>query len=91
MKVHLLPEKSLGRWAAGLMGLFFVTMFLKFTPILGYRFPLPTPAVAVLAVVGGVMAIIALIRKDFSILTILTAILGLLVLFWIGAELAFPH
>lgn len=91
MKIRLIPENSLGRWAAGLMGLFLLVMFLKFTPIVNYRFPLPVPAIAVLAVLGGLLASMAFVRKDRSVLTILSGILGILVILWIAAEFAFPH
>lgn len=94
MKVHLFPQKDLGRWAVGLMALFFLTMYLKFIPFGGRGLPylpLPTPVIAVLAVTGGILGIIAVMKRDRAILTILTAVLGILVMLWIGAEFAFPH
>ena len=43
-------------------------------------------------VIGFIVGLAALIRhKDFALPVLLSILVGLLVLFWTGAELLFPH
>ena len=64
-------------------------MILKFFT---YSIPFPTPAIAGLGVIGFVLGITSMIiNKDRSLLTLLSVILGLLVVLWIAAEILFPH
>lgn len=90
MKIYLWSKKAMGKWAASLTLLFIVLMSLKmFT--LG-RLPLPTPFIAGLGVIGFISGIVSFIKnKDRSILTILSIPIGLLIIFWVAAEIAFPH
>ena len=60
--------------------------------IFTYSIPFPTPAIAGLGVIGFVLGITSMIiNKDRSLLTLLSVILGLLVVLWIAAEILFPH
>lgn len=90
MKIYLWSKKAMGKWAASLTLLFIVLMSLKmFT--LG-RLPLPTPFIAGLGVIGFISGIVSFVKnKDRSILTILSIPIGLLIIFWVAAEIAFPH
>ena len=68
---------------------FIVMMILKFFT---YSIPFPTPAIAGLGVIGFVLGTISMIKnKDRSLLTLLSVILGLVVVLWIAAEILFPH
>ncbi|MDD4550108.1 MAG: hypothetical protein PHT79_10170 [Syntrophomonadaceae bacterium] len=56
------------------------------------RIPLPIPFIAGLGVIGFIMGIVSFVKnKDRSLLTLLSIPIGLLIIFWIAAELAFPH
>lgn len=90
--MKLLSQAKTGRWSAGLMLLFLVLMFLKFANLPAIRLPLPSPALAVLPVIGFFVGVQSLVKnKDRSILTLLSILMGLLVICWIAAELAYPH
>lgn len=90
--MKLLSRAKTGRWSAGLMLLFLVLMFLKFSELAGYWLPLPSPAIAVLAVVGFFLGVHSFVKnKDRSLLTLLSILMGLLVIAWIAAELVYPH
>lgn len=88
MKINLWSKTTGGKWAAALTLLFIVLMSLK----ISIGFPLPNPLIAVLGVAGFILGIISLVKnKDRSLLTLLSIPVGLLILFWIAAEIAFPH
>ena len=93
MKIKLWSKTTAGKWAAILTLLFIVFMFLKFSALaMPIRFPLPTPFVAVIGVAGFIAGVISIIKnKDRSLLTLLSILLGLLIIFWTAAEIAFPH
>ena len=59
---------------------------------LNIRIPLPSPAIAVLGLIGLVLSVLALIQhRDRALSLWLSAGLGLIILFWIIAEIVFPH
>ena len=90
--MKLLSRAKTGRWSAGLMLLFLVLMFLKFSELAGYWLPLPTPVLAILPVAGFCLGIRSFVKyKDRSLMTLLSLLFGLLVIAWIEAELAYPH
>lgn len=93
MKVQLWSKTTTGKWAAILTLLFIVLMVLKFSALaITIRLPLPTPFIAVLGVIGFIMGMIAMIKnKDRALLTLLSIPIGLVIIFWIAAEIAFPH
>lgn len=93
MKIQLRSNTRAGKWAAILTLLFIVLMSLKvWTLGILIRIPLPTPFIAGLGVIGFIMGIVSFVKnKDRSLLTLLSIPLGLLIIFWIAAEIAFPH
>lgn len=56
------------------------------------RIPLPSPAIAVLGIIGLVWSALAMIQhRDRAVSLWLSAGLGWVILFWIIAEIVFPH
>lgn len=93
MKIYLWSKAATGKWASILTLLFILLMTLKFMTLgISIRIPLPTPFIAGLGVIGFILGIVSFVKnKDRSILTILSIPIGLLIIFWIAAEIAFPH
>ncbi len=93
MKMQLWSKTTAGKWAASLTLLFIVLMSLKLLTLgISIRIPLPTPFIAVLGVLGFVMGIVSFVKnKDRSLFTLSSIPIGLLIIFWIAAEIAFPH
>jgi len=57
-----------------------------------FRIPLPSPAIAVLGIVGLLLSVLAMIQnRDRALSLWLSAGLGLVIIFWIIAEIVFPH
>ncbi|MBP7507772.1 MAG: hypothetical protein KA807_08125 [Prolixibacteraceae bacterium] len=91
MKIQILSKTKIGKWASLLTLLFIVLMGLKAMNI-GIRLPFPSPFIAVLGVIGFVLGIISIFKnKDRSLLVLLSIPVGLLIIFWVAAEIAFPH
>ncbi|NLW79488.1 MAG: hypothetical protein GXY32_08780 [Ruminococcaceae bacterium] len=91
MKIQIWSKTKIGKWASILTLLFIVLMGLKALNI-GIRLPLPSPIIAMLGVIGFVLGIISIFKnKDRSLCVLLSIPIGLLIIFWIGAEIAFPH
>lgn len=87
MKMQILSKTPSGKWAGLLTLAFIVLMALKY-----FRLPLPSPAIAVLGVAGFILAVVSIIKnKDRSLLTWLAIPVGLILIFWIGAEIMYPH
>lgn len=93
MKIQLWSKATAGKWAASLTLLFIVLMSLKLLTLgIAIRIPLPTPFIAGLGVIGFIMGIVSFVKnKDKSLLTLLSIPIGLLIIFWVAAEIAFPH
>ncbi len=93
MKIRLWPETKAGKWAAILTLIFIITILIKISAFaMVIRLPLPSPILAVFGVAGFVMGIVSIIKnKDRALLTLLSIPVGLLILFWTAAEIAFPH
>ncbi|WP_035295051.1 hypothetical protein [Clostridium sp. KNHs214] len=93
MKMQLCSKTKAGKWAAILTLLFIVLMALKLSTLaIRIRLPLPTPFIAVIGVVGFIVAVVSIIKnKDRALLTLLSILVGLLIIFWTIAETAFPH
>jgi len=88
MRFTLLPKTRLAKWALGLSIAFIVLIATKIVAFL----PLPTFVIAALGLAGFTVGIIAIIKdKDRSILSLLPLLVGLIIIFWIAAELIFPH
>lgn len=93
MKFPLLSTTTMGKWATGLTLAFVVFLAIKMTTLAAtIRLPLPTPAIAVIGMVGFIMGLLAFFRdKDRSVMVIITLVIGLLLTIWVGAEIIFPH
>jgi len=93
MRIQLWSKSKSGKWAAILTLLFILLMALKFSALASIiRLPFPTPFIAGLGVIGFVIGIISIIKnKDRSLLTLLSIPIGLLIILWVAAEIAFPH
>ncbi|NMA64554.1 MAG: hypothetical protein GX964_11040 [Syntrophomonadaceae bacterium] len=83
----MLPKTASGKWAATLSIAFIILMALK----MRLPFPLPSFFIAALGLGGFVTGIIALTKKDRTILVFLSILVGLVIIFWIAAELIYPH
>lgn len=91
MKIQIWSKTKIGKWASIFTLLFIVLMGLKALNI-GIRLPLPSPIIAILEVIGFVMGIISIFKnKDKSLFVLLSILVGLLIVFWVAAEIAFPH
>ena len=91
MKIQILSKTKIGKWASLFTLLFIVLMGLKALNI-GIRLPLPSPFIAVLGVIGFVLGVISIFKnKDRSLSVLLSIPVGLLIIFWVAAEIAFPH
>jgi membrane associated rhomboid family serine protease len=56
------------------------------------RLPFPSPFIAALGVIGFVLGLISIFKnKDKSLFVLLSIPVGLLIIFWVAAEIAFPH
>lgn len=93
MKMQFWSKTTTGKWAAGLTLAFIVLMALKMVGLgAAIRLPLPSPALALMGVVGFVMGLIAVIKyKDRALLTFLSIPVGIIIIAWTIAEIAFPH
>ncbi|MFA7077871.1 MAG: hypothetical protein WC147_05575 [Syntrophomonas sp.] len=87
MKIKLWPKTTSGKWAAILSIAFIILISLKIQ--IGIH-P-PTFAIASLGVAGFVAGIIAISKKDLSVLVILSILVGLVIISWTAAELFYPH
>jgi len=93
MQIKFWPKSKLGQTAAVFTLLFIIVMAI-IMGALGARIilPVPSPLIAVFGVVGLVLGLLAIVlNKDKSIMTWLSIPVGLIVFFWIGAEMLFPH
>ena len=91
MKLEILSKTKLGKWATLLTLFFIVLMGLKVSNI-GVRLPLPSPLIAGFGVFGFLLAIISYFKNnDRSLFVLLSLSVGLLIIFWVAAEIAFPH
>jgi hypothetical protein len=93
MKIQFWSRTTAGKWAVALTLLFIVLMSLKmFTLGISIRILLPTPFIAGLGVIGFILGIVSFVKnKDRALLTLLSIPVGLLIIFWAAAEIAFPH
>ena len=88
--MKILPETTLGKWSVGLSIAFIVLIGMKIAN--HFHFPLPTPAIAVLGIIGLLIGLLAVFgNKDRAILNILPLIVGVIILLWIAGEIIFPH
>lgn len=88
MNIRVWPKAAAGRLAVIFSLLFLALTALKISiPIL-----LPTPFIAGLGIAGFLVGMIAVFKdRDRALLTPLSVIVGLLIILWAAAEIAFPH
>ena len=93
MKIQLYSKTTSGKWAAILTLLYITLMAIKLSALATYiRLPLPIPFIAVIGFAGFVMGVASFVKnKDRTILTMLSILIGLLIVFWTAAEIIFPH
>ena len=103
MEFNFLPESQLGKWSVGFMialviflGLLF--LFIAFEQRGGETFfsnlylAIPTICMGITGVSAFFTGIIGIIKdKDYSVLIIVSTIIGFIVLLWIFAEILIPH
>lgn len=91
MKIY--SKAKIGKLSAILTLLFIVLMSIKLSALsVLIRLPLPTPIIAVIGVTGFITGIVSIIKnKDRALLTLISIPVGLLIIFWTIAEIAFPH
>lgn len=88
MKMTLFPQDSAGKWSTGLSAAFVVLIWLK----MQYSIHIMTFAIAALGLAGFAFGITAIIKnKDRSLFTFLSVLVGLVIIFWIAAEIIYPH
>jgi len=93
MKVQIWPKTKNRKWAVILTLLFIVLMVLKMSALATIiRLPFPSPFIAVLGEIGFILGLISIFKnKDRSLFVLLSIPVGLLIIFWVAAEIAFPH
>ena len=93
MKMQFWSKTTTGKWAAGLTLAFIVLIALKMVGLgATIRQPLPSPVLALMGVVGFIMGLVAIIKyKDRALLTLLSIPVGIIIIAWTLAEIAFPH
>jgi membrane associated rhomboid family serine protease len=93
MKKKFYSETMAGKWAAALTVFFIASVAIKLlASTMQARQPIPTPILAAIGIAGAVLGVISYVRnKDRTILTLLSIPVGLLIIFWMAAEMAIPH
>jgi uncharacterized membrane protein len=90
MRIYFFPKTTRGKWSLGLSIAFIVLIGMKIAD--SFHFPLPTPAIAILGIIGLVIGLLAVFRnKDRAILNFLPILVGVIILLWTAAEIIFPH
>ena len=88
MKVTLLSETSVGKWAAIIFSIFIVLILLK----IFIAFPMPNPFIVILGVAGVFLGSVSIIKhKDRSFFTLLSIPVGILLVAWVITEIIFPQ
>ena len=93
MKIKFWSKAKVGKWSAILTLVFIIVMSLKVSALaIHIRLPFPSPILAVIGVVGFALGIISIVKnKDRALFTLLSIPVGLLIIFWVAAEIAVPH
>jgi len=87
MKITLLPKNKAGIWASLLSIIFVVLIFFKLRGTL----PLPTFVITAMGLAGFAAGLVAVFKKDRSIFSVFSVIVGIFILIWIAAEILYPH
>ncbi len=93
MKIQIWAKTKIGKWASILTLLFIVLMAIKSSALaITIRLPFPSPYIALLGVIGFVLGVISFFKnKDRSLFVLLSLPVGLVIIFWVAAEIVFPH
>lgn len=93
MKIKFWSKSKAGKWSVILTLVFIIVMSLKVSALATHiRLPFPSPILAVIGVVGFALGIISIVKnKDRALFTLLSIPVGLLIIFWVTAEIAVPH
>lgn len=93
MKIQFWSKEKTGKWASILTLLFIVLMIIKLLFLaISIRLPLPSLFIVTLGVIGFILGIISIFKnKDRSLFVLLSMPVGLLIIFWVAAEIIFPH
>ena len=97
-----MPSTIFGKWAGWLLGLFVALLGLFFGLVAaGQRggetffsnpaLAIPMLGAAISAIAGGVLGVYAIKHRDRSGIVVVAILVGLFVLLWTAAEIAFPH
>lgn len=88
MKIKIWPVSMVGKVAAIFSLLFIVLIVLKMSGFM----PLPTFSIAALGIIGLIAGLVAFFKdKDRAVLTIISIVVGAVIVLWMAAEFAFPH
>jgi hydrogenase/urease accessory protein HupE len=93
MKIQIWSKTKTGKWASIFTLLFIVLMAIKLSVLaITIQLPFPVPFIAGLGVIGFTLGIISVFKnKDRSFFVLLSIPVGLLIIFWVAAEIVFPH
>ena len=92
MKFQFWSRTKIGKWANILTLVFIIFMALKLINLEIIRVPIPTPFIAIIGLIGFIIGLISIIKKkDKALLTLLSILIGVLIIFWTIAEIMFPH
>ena len=103
MKITFLPKTRLGIWSCSLLVVFAVCIgvFYLMISVFGQRggegffdnlFLVIPMLIAVGAIItAAAVGIISFVKSERAVLVLITVLIGLLVLWWSVAQVAFPH
>jgi hypothetical protein len=103
MRIKFLPKSKLGKWSASLIISLIILLFVFFLLVWsGQRggetffsnlyLTIPMICAGISGIAAFITGIIGIIKeKDYSVILIVSTIIGFLVLLFILAELIFPH
>jgi len=101
--MKITPKSSLGKYSLLSIILFFIFLGILFLFInLGERggmtffnnlkLAIPGLLSGIFGIIGFFTGIISIIKKkDYSVLVFISTLIGFFVLFWVSAEILFPH
>ena len=85
-KIYWFPKTMLGKWAVILCLGFFSLFALKGVPA-----PIPSQLIFTVGIAGFAAEIVAFVKKDRAIIGVFPFLLGLFIIAFIIAEIAYPH
>jgi len=103
VKITFLPKTRLGIWSCSLQVVFAVCIgvFYLMVSVFGQRggegffdnllLTIPMLIAAAASIAAAVIGIISFVKSERSVLVLIAVLLGLFVLWWCVAEVAFPH